>query len=287
MDFNPEAPMKANYPDPMLPQLYEVQRVKRETIDTYTLDLTRASEPANFPFSPGQFNMLYAFGAGEVPISISGNPARPETLVHTIRDVGNVTTSLCRLRPGGVLGVRGPFGVPWPVAQLVGRDILIIAGGLGLAPLRPAVYHVLNRRDEYGSVEIIYGARTPKDLLYPRELERWRGRFDTRVHVTVDAAERGWRGSVGVVTKIIGRARFDPPNAIALVCGPDVMMRFTVLELVNHGLPPEQIYLSMERNMKCGIGLCGHCQWGPFFVCKDGPVFCYERIKDWFDRREV
>ena len=134
---------------------------------------------------------------------------------------------------------------------------------------------------------MIYGARTPKDLLYPRELERWRGRFDLRVHVTVDSAADDWRSNVGVVTKIIDRARFDPPSTVALVCGPGVMMRFTVLELMNHGLTPEQIYVSMERNMKCGIGLCGHCQWGPFFVCKDGPVFRYDRIKDWFDRREV
>lgn len=271
----------------MLPQPFEVQQVKRETADTYTLDLTRPGAPANFTFAPGQFNMLYAFGAGEVPISISGDPARPDTLVHTVRDVGNVTRAICRLKKGQMLGVRGPFGVPWPVAQVAGSDVLIIAGGLGLAPLRPALYEILNRRGEYGSVEVIYGARTPKDLLYPKELERWRGRFDLRVHVTVDTAEADWHSNVGVVTKIIERARFDPPNTVALVCGPGVMMRFTVLELMNHGLKPEQIYLSMERNMKCGIGLCGHCQWGPFFVCKDGPVFRYDRVKDWFDRREV
>ncbi len=279
--------MMANRPDPMLPQLFEVQRVKRETSDTYTLDLTRPGEPANFAFAPGQFNMLYAFGAGEVPISISGDPAQPSTLIHTVRDVGNVTTAICRLKRGDALGVRGPFGVPWPVTEIAGSDVLIIAGGLGLAPLRPALYEILNHRGEYGSVEVIYGARTPKDLLYPKELERWRGRFDLRVHVTVDAAAGAWHTNVGVVTKIIDRARFDPPNTVALVCGPGVMMRFTVLELLNHGLTPAQIYLSMERSMKCGIGLCGHCQWGPFFVCKDGPVFRYDRIKDWFERREV
>ena len=279
--------MTANLPDPMIPTPFVVQKVKRETYDTYTLDLTRVGAPANFSFAPGQFNMLYAFGAGEVPISISGDPGRPEILIHTVRDVGNVTTAICRLKRGDPLGVRGPFGAPWPVAQVAGRDVLIIAGGLGLAPLRPALYEILNHRGEYGSVEVIYGARTPKDLLYPKELEHWRGRFDLRVHVTVDAAESDWHSNVGVVTKIIDRARFDPPNTVALVCGPGVMMRFTVMELLNHGLTPEQIYLSEERNMKCGIGLCGHCQWGPFFVCKDGPVFRYDRIKDWFERREV
>jgi NAD(P)H-flavin reductase len=279
--------MKANLPDPMIPTPFMVQKVKRETSDTYTLDLTRIGEPANFAFAPGQFNMLYAFGAGEVPISISGDPAQPATLIHTVRDVGNVTHAICRLKPGEALGVRGPFGVPWPVATVSGSDVLIIAGGLSLAPLRPALYEILNHRGEYGAVEVIYGARTPQDLLYPKELERWRGRFDLRVHVTVDAAAGEWHTNVGVVTKIIDRARFDPPNTVALVCGPGVMMRFTVLELLNHGLKPTQIFLSMERNMKCGIGLCGHCQWGPFFVCKDGPVFRYDRVKDWFERREV
>ena len=273
--------------DPMQPTPFVVHRVKRETPDTYTLELKRPGGSANFAFAAGQFNMLYAFGAGEVPISISGDPARPETLVHTVRDVGNVTRVICRLKKGEMLGVRGPFGAPWPVAQTAGSDVLIIAGGLGLAPLRPALYYLLNHRGEYGNIEVIYGARTPKDLLYPRELERWRGRFDLRVHVTVDASAGDWRGNVGVVTKIIGRARFDPPNTAALVCGPGVMMRFTVQELMNHGLTPAQIYLSMERNMKCGIGLCGHCQWGPFFVCKDGPVFRYDRVQDWFERREV
>ncbi len=279
--------MTVNLPDPMVSTPFVVHRVKRETSDTYTLDLKRPEAAANCPFAPGQFNMLYAFGAGEVPISISGDPARADTLVHTVRDVGNVTRAICRLKKGEVLGVRGPFGVPWPVAQLAGQDVLIIAGGLGLAPLRPALYHILNQRDEYGNVEVIYGARTPQDLLYRKELERWRGRFDLRVHVTVDASEGDWRGNVGVVTKIISRARFDPPDTTALVCGPGVMMRFTIQELLSQGLKPEQIYVSMERNMKCGVGLCGHCQWGPFFVCKDGPVFRYDRVQTWFERREV
>jgi NAD(P)H-flavin reductase len=231
--------------------------------------------------------MLYAFGVGEVPISISGDPARPATLVHTVRDVGNVTHALCRLKKGEVLGVRGPLGAPWPVALAPGKDVIIVAGGLGLAPLRPAIYHLLNQRSAFGNVELIYGARTPGDLLYRKELERWRGRFDLRVHVTVDSAANDWRGNVGVVTNLIGRARFDAPSTLALICGPGVMMRFTVLELLSHGLTPQQIYVSMERNMKCGIGLCGHCQWGPFFICKNGPVFRFDRIKDWFDRREV
>jgi len=201
--------------------------------------------------------------------------------------VGKVSGAICRLKRGDTLGVRGPFGTHWPVAEAAGRDVVIVAGGLGLAPLRPAMYHIFNHRAEYGNMELIYGARMPQDLLYRQELERWRGRFDLRVHVTVDAALSDWRGNVGVVTALIPRARFDPAHTVALVCGPGVMMRFTVQELLRAGVEAENILVSMERNMKCGLGLCGHCQWGPFFICKDGPVFRFDRIKDWFDRREV
>ncbi|MDP3182886.1 MAG: FAD/NAD(P)-binding protein [Desulfobaccales bacterium] len=271
----------------MLPEPYLVQKVRRETADTFTLALTPNAGGETFAFAPGQFNMLYAFGVGEVPISISGAPGHSDILVHTVRAVGNVTQAICRAKPGEMLGVRGPFGTSWPVAAAQGSDLVIIAGGLGLAPLRPAIYYLLAHRAAYGNIELIYGARTPKDLLYRRELERWRGRFDFRVHVTVDAAGADWRGNVGVVTNIIGRTRFDPAHTVALICGPGVMMRFCVLELLNHGVKAENIYISMERNMKCGLGLCGHCQLGPTFICKDGPVFAYDRLKGWFDKREV
>ncbi|MFZ5453077.1 MAG: FAD/NAD(P)-binding protein [Thermodesulfobacteriota bacterium] len=273
--------------DPMVPTSFQVLKRVRETGDTFTLTLAPVQGEQGFHFAPGQFNMLYAFGVGEIPISISGDPDRPETLVHTVRAVGAVSRAICGLKKGDTLGVRGPYGVPWPVAAAPGYDVLVIAGGLGLAPVRPAVYHLLARRPEYGSLELIYGARTPEDLVYRRELEHWRGRFDFRVHVTVDRAQGDWRGSVGVVPNIISRARFDPGQTMALICGPGVMMRFTVQELLNQGLKMENIYVSMERNMKCGLGLCGHCQLGPFFVCKDGPVFPYDRIRDWFLMREV
>ncbi len=273
--------------EPLAPYPYRVLHVVRETADTFTLTLAPAAGDQGFAFTPGQFNMLYVFGVGEVPISISGDPARAEVLVHTVRAVGAVTRAICGLKKGGVLEVRGPYGEPWPVAQAAGMDVLVIAGGLGLAPLRPAVYHLLARRPEYGNLELIYGARTPADLLYRKELEGWRGRFDFRVHVTVDTARGEWRANVGVVTNLISRARFDPVHTLALICGPEVMMRFTVHELLSQGVKMENIYLSMERNMKCGLGLCGHCQLGPFFVCKDGPVFRYDRLRDWFLTREV
>ncbi len=272
----------------MVPNLFRVESRRRETGDTFTLTLAPASpEIKEWPFEPGQFNMLTAFGIGEVPISISGDPAEPWRLIHTIRAVGAATTALCRSSPGDVLGVRGPFGTAWPVTEAGGRDLVIVAGGLGLAPVRPAIYQALAQRAAYGGVELIYGARTPQDILYYRELERWRGRFDVRVHVTVDSAPAEWRGRVGVVTKGLAQARFDPGHTTALVCGPGLMMRFTVQELLERGVDSDQIFVSLERNMQCGMGLCGHCQLGPLFICKEGPVFPYGRVKDWFEKREV
>ena len=270
----------------MLPRPFIVQRTKRETADTFTLELNSV-DGAGLQFSAGQFNMLYVFGAGEAPISISGDPARPGTLVHTTRAVGVVTNAMSRLKRGNAIGVRGPYGMHWPVDEAAGSDVLIIAGGIGLAPLRPAVYDLVAHRERYGKVVILYGTRRPEEILYRKELEEWRARFDLEVHVTVDRSSGKWRGNVGVVTKLISRAPFDPANAVAMVCGPEIMMRFAVSELVKRGLKADDIYLSMERNMKCGIGLCGHCQWGPTFVCKDGPVYPYSRIREVLSRREV
>ena len=272
----------------LLPHLFRVESRRRETSDTFTLTLGPASpEVREWRFDPGQFNMLTAFGIGEVPISISGDAGEPRRLIHTIRAVGAATRALCRSGPGDILGVRGPFGTAWPVAEAEGRDLVIVAGGLGLAPVRPAIYHALAHRAAYGNVELIYGARTPQDIVYFRELEHWRGRFDVRVHVTVDSAPAEWRGRVGVVTKALAQTRFDPSHTTALVCGPGLMMRFTVQELLARGVSLDAVFVSLERNMQCGMGLCGHCQLGPLFICKDGPVFPYSRVKDWFEKREV
>jgi NAD(P)H-flavin reductase len=277
----------ANSSDPMLPQPYTVQRLSKEMRDTYTLELAPADGTGAPPFAAGQCNMLYVFGVGEVPISMSGDPTQPQPLVHTVRAVGAVTRAICSLKRGAVLGVRGPFGSAWPTAAAVGHDIVLVAGGLGLAPLRPVLYHVLAHRQEYGQVVLLYGARTPEELLYRRQLEHWRARFDMEVLVTVDRATEAWQGSVGVVTKLIARAPFDPPETVAMLCGPEVMMRFTIMALQQRGVAEDHIFVSMERNMKCAIGLCGHCQFGPTFVCKDGPVLPYDRIKPWFGTREV
>ena len=258
--------------EPMAPRRFRVRRVTREIHDTVTLDIEPSDQAEEFSFAAGQFNMLYLFGLGEVPISISSDPAHLRVLAHTVRAVGPVTNALCRLKRGQVLGVRGPFGSCWPVREAVGGDVVIVAGGIGLAPLRPVLYHLLGHRDQYGRIALLYGARTPNDRLYERELSRWRGRFDVQIEATVDTAVAGdeWRGHVGVVTTLIPRAEFDPAETIAVICGPEVMMRFTIEDLQKRGLTSDRIYLSMERNMKCAIGLCGHCQFGPTFVCKDG-----------------
>ena len=277
----------AALPDPMIPSRFRLRRVRRETYDTFTLELEPANGADGFSFAPGQFNMLYVFGVGEVPVSISGDPTNPQTLVHTVRSVGAVTQAICRLKRAGMLGVRGPFGDHWPVEEAVGSDVVIVAGGIGLAPLRPALYYLLSNREKYGRIVVLYGARTPEDLLYKPELEKWRGHFDLEVEVTVDTAPARWRGNVGVVTTLIPRARFDPLHTVAMVCGPEVMMRFTLRELDVRGVGAENIFISMERNMKCAVGLCGHCQFGPAFVCKDGPVFRYDQIQAFFAKREI
>lgn len=277
----------AALPDPMVPSPVRVRRVRRETYDTFTLELESANGASGFSFTPGQLNMLYVFGVGEVPISISGDPTKPQTLVHTVRSVGTVTETICKLKPGDVLGVRGPFGSHWPVEEAAGSDVVIVAGGIGLAPLRPALYYLLANREKYGRIVLLYGARTRQDLLYTSELEKWRGKFDLEVGVTVDTATAGWLGNVGVVTTLIPRAQFDPAQAVAMVCGPEVMIRFTMRELEGRGISPDNIFISLERNMKCAIGFCGHCQFGPSFVCKDGPVFRYDQVQALFAKREI
>ncbi len=273
--------------DPMQPELFQVKRVIKESYDTFTLELVPNDAHRKFSFEPGQFNMLYVFGVGEIPISISGDPAHTEHLVHTTRAVGTVTNVMNTLRTGDTLGVRGPFGTAWPVKEGRTYDVVLVAGGIGLAPLRPALYHILSHRADYGKIVLLYGTRSPEDILFRKELEHWRARFDLEIHVTVDYAGDRWLGNVGVVTRLIPKAPFDPVNSIAMICGPEVMMRFASVELLKRGISPDQIYVSMERNMKCAVGFCGHCQFGPAFICRDGPVFTYQQVQTWINRWEV
>ncbi len=273
--------------NPMIVQQFRISRKIKETHDTFSIELELPDSMDGFSFNPGQFNMLYVYGVGEVPISISGNPSKNKILTHTIRVVGTVTKAINNLKVGDYLGVRGPYGAGWPVKQAIGKDVVVVTGGIGLAPLRPVISYLLTNREKYGKVALLYGARTPEDILYIKSLEKWRGRFDIETLVTVDRAVGDWRGNVGVVTTLIGKSTFDPLHCIAMVCGPEIMMRFTIMEFIKKEIEEKNIYVSMERNMKCGVGLCGHCQIGSTFVCKDGPVYCFEDIKDLFQRREM
>ena len=271
----------------LIPRPCRVRAKRRELEDVWTLEIDPPDGDERPAFLPGQFNMIYAFGIGEVPISISGDPARPGPFVHTIRAVGAVTKALCAVKKGDFLGLRGPFGSSWPLDQARGKDVVLVAGGLGLAPLRPAIYSILADRARFNRVAILAGARAPKEVLFAREMERWRGRFDLDVRVTVDRADPDWRGDVGVVTTLVSRASFDPANTVALVCGPEIMIRFTAGELTSKGVPPQAIQVSMERNMKCAVGVCGHCQFGPEFICKDGPKFPWSRVEALLRVREM
>jgi NAD(P)H-flavin reductase len=272
--------------DPMIPRSYRVKRKIRESHDTFTLDLQPDNLEEKTNFAPGQFNMLYTFGVGEVPISISGPMKESGHILHTIRGVGNVTQALNNLKIGQKVGLRGPFGNAWPIEEAKGKDVIIMAGGIGLAPLRPAVYSLFSQRQQYGDIALLYGSRKQEDLLFHKEFETWRGKYGIQVKVTVDTGDRSWKGNVGVVTTLVPRVSFDPSNCIAMICGPEVMMRFSALELTHAGLTEDKIFITMERNMKCAVGFCGHCQFGPAFICKDGPVFRYDQIKPFISTRE-
>ena len=262
---------------PMVPLPYRVDASNQELVDTVTLRLVPVDGALRDPL-PGQFEMLWAFGIGEVPISVSGLGDDGE-LELTIRSAGAVTKALCRARQGDIIGVRGPFGLGWNLDMATGHDLLIVAGGLGLAPLRLAMLETLATRHRFGRVTLLVGARDPGSLLFVNELEQWRGRFDIDVEVTVDFAPPSWRGNVGVVTKLLAGASVNFENTTAIICGPEVMMRFVALGLADLEVPPGQIFISMERNMRCAIGHCGHCQLGPEFICKDGPVFPWTRME--------
>jgi len=273
--------------DPMQPEPFQVREVSKETPDTFTLRLAPEDSIKESVFQPGQFSMLWVVGVGELPISISGDPFLHDRLVYTIRSVGQATHSLVNQKLGDSVGVRGPFGVGWPVEAARGRDVIVVAGGIGLAPLRPVIYSVLQNRKDYGRLVILYGGRSPRDLLYRKELAKWAHSPETQVLVTVDYGGLSWRGHVGVVTTLFKYSRLQPGRSVAMVCGPEIMMRFVIRELEGQGLSYDDIYLSMERNMKCAIGFCGHCQYGPHFICKDGPVFPYGQVRPLLEKYEL
>jgi NAD(P)H-flavin reductase len=280
------APFDARAAEPMLPVAAQIQKCERENHDTFTIHVSAGGTPLP-RFLPGQFNMLYVYGVGELPISISGDPEAQFSLTYTVRSVGKATHRLVTRAVGDWIGVRGPHGTPWPMEQARGKDVLLVAGGIGLAPLRPAIYQMFRYRGEYGRIIIAYGARSPRDMVFRRELATWKRNKGTQILTTVDYGGLNWHGHVGVVTTLLHRMRLDPARTVAMICGPEVMMRFAAAELESRGMDGNQIYVSMERNMKCAIGECGHCQFGPYFVCKDGPVFRYSQIRDWINKYEI
>ena len=268
-----------------LPAPWRITQRRQDTPDVFTWVVTPLGD-GGISCAPGQFNMVYAYGIGEVPISIAGVDG-DGSLQHTIRAVGSVTRALAGLATGTVIGLRGAYGSAWPLEAAAGGDLVIVAGGLGLAPLRQAIVQVLAQRERYGRVCILYGTRTPADVLYGGELAAWAAHRDVEFAITVDRASAGWGGEVGVVTRLVARAGFDPERTTALVCGPEIMMRFTAEALLKRGVPEGAIYLSLERNMKCAVGYCGHCQLGPHFICRDGPVLPWPRLKSLIDVPEL
>ncbi len=280
-------PQPQIHENPCQPRFLRVRRTIRELRDVVTFEID-AGETAR-SWVPGQFNMLYLFGAGEVAISLSGDPAKTGMLTHTVRAVGAVTSPLCAIKPGATLGVRGPFGRGWPLERARERKatILVLAGGLGLAPLRPVIYHFIRNRTAFERLIVLYGARSADGVLYPRELEKWRRGAGIELGVIVDRATPSWNGRVGVLTDLLKGIRLDPARTVAMVCGPEIMMRVMARALLERGVGAQDIFLSMERNMKCALGTCGHCQFGPHFVCKDGPVFAMAEIGALLGIREL
>ncbi len=272
-------------PASLVPAVVWIRERRPEAPGVFTFALEAPWK--GWTFRPGQFDMLYVFGVGEAAISLSGDADGTETIAHTIRAVGSVTDALARLQEGDALGLRGPFGSSWPLDLARGQDVVMVAGGIGLPPLRPVIYHLLRHRGDFGRIILLYGARTPGDVVYADEIDQWRQRDDFQVLVTVDHGDPAWRGPVGVVTELFPRCKFDPARTVGLMCGPEVMMRFIIREFLKRRVSEDRLFLSLERYMQCAVGLCGHCQFGPEFVCRDGPVFRYDRIKLFFNVREA
>jgi NAD(P)H-flavin reductase len=271
----------------MAPVPYRVRSKVAETAESVTLCLEPLATELSAP-RPGEFMMVYAFGVGEIAVSVSGDPSVSDgTITHTIRSVGAVSAALCAAEPGATIGLRGPFGTSWGLAGAVGRDLVIVAGGVGLAPLRPVVLGALAHRDRYGRVVVIAGARSQREFLYAAELERWQADSRLEVHLTVDVPIQGWPGEIGFVTEALRRLSLVPQRVTGFLCGPEPMMRFGAEALQDKGVRPADIRVSLERNMQCGIGWCGHCQLGPLLVCRDGPVVGYDVARPLLEVKEL
>lgn len=270
--------------NPYLPHRADIIKIIEETHDTRTFRLTFTNPllKEQFSFQPGQFNMITLFGIGEAPISISSDHSHMDYFDHTVRKVGNVTKAMFRLKEGDSLRVRGPYGRGWPLELAKGKNILIVAGGIGLAPLRPFIYNFLNNREQFGNLEVLYGARTPLDALFTSQWKEWNAVKGFTFRPTVDGVPTGvkWDYNVGLVTKLFDSMTSVPDNTLVAMCGPEIMMKFAVQGLLEKNFNARDIFLSLERRMNCGISKCGFCQIGPKFVCQDGPIFSYQELQN-------
>lgn len=264
---------------PYLPKWAEISRIEKLT-ESEKLFQLRLSNGKPLGHQPGQFVEVSVMGIGEAPISISSPPINDNSFELAVRKVGNLTNAMHRLGVGDKLGIRGPFGTNFPTEEAKGKDVLFVAGGIGLVPLRSFIKFVLEHRKDYGEVTILFGARNPSEQLFLTELEEWRGRKDIRYLETVDRADATWKGNVGVITTLFSKVHVEPSKTICVVVGPPVMYRFVIMEAKAKGIPDTQIFLSLERRMKCGLGKCGHCQINKIYVCQDGPVLRYSDIFD-------
>lgn len=263
-----------------MPHAAEIVARKQESPGIFSLNLRIADDTvaAAFHYVPGQFNMLYLYGIGEVPISIVNEAQHGTELVHTVRALGRVTRGLAQLQVGDCIGLRGPYGRGWPIEAARGKDVLVITGGLGCAPVVAVIHHMLRYRNQYGHLTIIQGVRHSDDLIWREHYDSWAAKTDTTVLLVADKAGPGWPGHVGLVTEFLDM-NFNPRRTMAMLCGPELMMRASAEQLTARGLPEEALYLSMERNMQCAVAQCGHCQFGSRFICRDGPVFAYPDVK--------
>jgi sulfhydrogenase subunit gamma (sulfur reductase) len=268
--------------DPHTPHVAVIDQRTQEAPNIFSLRLQYEDTDVQeaFAFDPGQFNMVTLFGVGEIPISIVNDPIDSHFFDHTIRVVGRVSEGMSKLQPGDRVGIRGPFGRGWPLERIKGKDVLLITGGLGCAPLVSVIRYLLRRREDYGHIHILQGVKHANDLIWRDQYEAWATMRDVNILLAADVVSKGWTGQQGMVTELIDQLSLRPQRTIVMLCGPELMMLAAIANLREKSIQDGNIWFSMERNMQCGIGQCGHCQIGPKYVCQDGPVFCYLELAD-------
>ena len=272
--------MTTHLSNPLRPYLGTLVGIKDLATDIklFQIELNDAEARQNFDYRPGQFAFVSAFGVGEAPFGLASIPTRSQALEFAINRVGTVTAALHNLEPGAIVGVRGPLGNWFPMEEIKGKNVVVLGGGIGGAPLRPVIHTILDNRDDYGKLTILWAARNPSLLIFTDEYDEWTAAPDTELHLTVDQGDERWTGNVGLITQLLEQVAPSPENAVAIICGPPIMIKFTILTLQKLGFQAEQMLMTLEAKMKCGIGKCGRCNMGDKFVCVHGPVFWYTEV---------